>query len=71
MFDLCVLRYLVLQGLYSMLRNSYPRKLLAMSIEVSLSHIFVTIALCGELWGKQASYTAEVTKSWCQNREKH
>ena len=36
-------------------------KLFAISIEVSLNHIFVNVAQCGELWGKQASYTAEVT----------
>ena len=30
-----------------MLRNCYPRKILNIFIEVSLRHIFVTVALCG------------------------
>ena len=55
-----------------MLRNYYPRKLLAISIEVSLSHIFVTVALWGggELRGNQASCTAEIPKSYSQNSDK-
>ena len=35
-----------------MLRNCYPRKLLAISTEASLSHIFVTVALYGGAVGK-------------------
>ena len=33
-------------------KNCYPRKLLAISTEASLSHIFATLALCGGAVGK-------------------
>ena len=42
-----------------MLRDCYPRKLLAKSIEVLLSHISVTVALRGGGVGNKVASTVE------------
>ena len=47
-----------------MLRNCYPRKLLPISTEASLSPIFVTVALCGGAVGE----TRLLTLQKLQNR---